>query len=76
MNEEQEAEFERLARAQQAQIREEIPRLIAEMKPHFDTPQEAEAKRRYEAGLRALKAMLDAQTQEFLGRLGLSLPAQ
>jgi hypothetical protein len=69
--ERQEAELERLARSQLDLIREEIPRLLAELKPHFGTPQEAEAKHRYESGLRALRARLDRDTRDLLRALGL-----
>ena len=65
------AELERLARAQVDHIREEIPRLLNELKPHFDTPAEAEAKQRYEAGLKALRARLDRETLALLDSLGL-----
>jgi hypothetical protein len=75
LQEGQEAELERLARAQLDLIREEIPRLLAELKPHFDTPFEAEAKHRYESGLRALRARLDRETGDLLRGLGFD-PAQ
>lgn len=72
---EQEAALERLAHAQQQRISEEIPRLLADLKPHFRTPGEAEAKRRYEAGLQALKDSLDAETDALLHSFGLAPPA-
>lgn len=72
LSDEQQAQFERLARTQLDRIREDIPRLLRELKPHFDTPGEAQAKQRYEAGLRALKAELDAQTSELLRGFGLA----
>ncbi len=71
LSERQESELERLARAQVDHIREEIPRLLNELKPHFDTPGEAEAKHRYEEGLRALRARLDRETLALLDSLGL-----
>lgn len=71
LSERQESELERLARAQVDHIREEIPRLLNELKPHFDTPAEAEAKQRYEAGLKALRARLDRETLALLDSLGL-----
>lgn len=73
---EQEAEFERLARQQQERIRSEIPRLLHELKPHFGTPGEAEAKTRHEAGLRALKAELDAETEQLLSAFGIRADAE
>src|SRR5690606_13118851 len=62
----QEAEFQRLAERQQQRISETIPRLIEETRQHFDTPGEAEAKRRYQESLQALKAELDRETVELL----------
>lgn len=71
----QEAEFERLARAQLDRIRETIPRLLNELKPHFDTPEEGAAKQRYETGLRTLKSQLDQETSELLHGFGFSQTA-
>lgn len=51
----QEADCLRLFEDQEKQVREAIPRLLAELKPHFDTGEEAQAKLRFTEALQAMK---------------------
>lgn len=59
----QEAACERLIRTHEDEIRAELPPLLHALKPHFDTPGEAEAKQAFVDALQALK---DRQQQDFV----------
>lgn len=67
----QEADFFRLLQTQEAELREGMQHLLAELQPHFDTEREAEAKQRFTEGLHALKHRQEEEVSRLLASMGI-----
>lgn len=71
----QEAACERLISSQEDEIRIELPPLLLELKPHFDTPGEAAAKEAFTDALRTIKDRQQADFVRLLESFGLDASA-
>ncbi len=72
---EQEAGFFRLFQAQETEMREAMPRLLDELKPHFETEGEAAAKERFTQALHALKRKQEDEVSRLLASMGIESQA-
>ena len=67
----QETEFFRLFQAQEDALREAMPRLLADVEPHFGTTGEAAAKDRFVQALHALKRQQEEELTRLLASMGI-----
>lgn len=72
----QETEFFRLFQAQEDELREAMPRLLADVEPHFGTTGEAAAKERFVQALHALKRQQEDQLTRLIASMGIDSQQQ
>lgn len=67
----QEADCFRLFQTQETETREAMPRLLAELKPHFDTDGEMQAKQRFTEALQEMKRKQHQEVARLLESFGM-----